>query len=196
MQVNWLRPVAGGPDGIDVHVSLLPQDDGQILFEIHGDDDGRMMPWCTVQGMLRICDSPRIRPSMTWPRCASNATCHASGAQACYALRAHGTALRNRVPWLQELFVGADQVLRTHRPARCHASAKDDYGLHPSLLDAACRPSVWAGQCGGRYAPVAACCPGMRWRYARPVRRRHVGAGAASCAEDGSSLQFDIDLLR
>ena len=47
-QVVWLRPVVVGPDGLDLHVELFADDEGEIGYEIYsgavgGEDEERVI---------------------------------------------------------------------------------------------------------------------------------------------------------
>jgi acyl transferase domain-containing protein len=79
--VSWMRPIVAGSEGIALHVSLYPEADGAIGFEIHGDDDegliyaqgtafdghaAEAVPHCVSRAPRRIRRRSVTRRSRAW----------------------------------------------------------------------------------------------------------------------------------
>jgi amino acid adenylation domain-containing protein len=146
--IVWMRPAIVGTDGIDLHIALMPQENGDIRFEIYrdtdeGDDDGIVT---YSHGTVVSLASEGPDETFTQNLAAIRADCtvsHLSAVQ-CYALfddmgLRYGAGFRG----LSELFVGTQRVLaRITLPASLQL---DGYTLHPALLDAALQAAVGLG---------------------------------------------------
>ncbi|MFC5743200.1 SDR family NAD(P)-dependent oxidoreductase, partial [Dyella tabacisoli] len=139
--VVWARPAVVGSEGLQLHVSLYPQDSGDIGYEIHADAaDGEI-----VYGRGVVTEAIEDAAPAMHDLAALRQQCtqtHLSAAQ-CYAVFGQlGLNYGDGFQGLSELFVGAQQALaRITLPASVQAS-KDRYVLHPSLLDAALQASI------------------------------------------------------
>ncbi|HWX67121.1 MAG TPA: SDR family NAD(P)-dependent oxidoreductase, partial [Rhodanobacter sp.] len=140
--IAWMRPVAVGADGLDLHIALLPQANGEISFEIYRDaEDGETVAYS--QGTVVAVASAQPSTATAHDLAALREQCadtHLSAAQ-CYALfERMGLHYGAGFQGLSELFVGPQQVLaRITLPASVPI---DGYALHPSLLDAALQAAI------------------------------------------------------
>jgi acyl transferase domain-containing protein len=191
-QISWLRPLVAGTGGVAVHVSLTPQERGEIRFECHG-EEGEAGRTIYSQGTVAIVTEPVLPVVHDLAAWREQCGLAQLDAPTCYARFArmglhYGPAFQG----LQEMFVGVDRVLaRIALPAAVQAN-HNDYALHPSLLDAALQAVIGLVGAEGDsrlWLPVAldamevlAECASAGWALAR---RR---------AGDEASAQFDIDL--
>ncbi|WP_343996904.1 SDR family NAD(P)-dependent oxidoreductase, partial [Ideonella azotifigens] len=140
--VAWQRPIAVGEGGLPVHVTLYPEANGELGFEIRGEGAGDEAVVYS-QGMARseLAKLPVEAHDLAALRQRCDAA-HLSGAQcqerfARMGLR-YGPAFRG----LHELFVGAGQVLARLVLPEAVQATWPDYQLHPSLVDAALQATL------------------------------------------------------
>ncbi|MBB6249462.1 SDR family NAD(P)-dependent oxidoreductase, partial [Rhodanobacter sp. A1T4] len=196
--IVWMRPVTVGEDGIDLHIAMIPQQDGDISFEIYRDAEdgetvtyshGSIMAVASVEG-----DAPLAQDLAALRHQCSDA--HLSAAQ-CYALFGQmGLHYGPGFHGLSELFVGPQQVLA--RIALPVSMQMGNYVLHPSLLDAALQAAIGLVRAAAEVdkpallLPIAlesldvlAPCAATMWAVVR-----HSAGGAA-----GDAVQMmDVDL--
>ena len=157
--VTWLRPAAVGDDGVDVHIALIPQENGDISFEIYRDaEDGDAVTYS--QGVVLAVARAETEATATYELATLREHCsvsHLSAAQ-CYALfEQTGMHYGPRFQGLSELFVGPEQVLaRITLPASLQLTG---YALHPSLLDAALQAAVGLLHAAGHHGEPALLLP-------------------------------------
>ncbi|MBB6249453.1 beta-ketoacyl synthase N-terminal-like domain-containing protein, partial [Rhodanobacter sp. A1T4] len=139
--IVWVHPAIVGSEGLELHVSLHPQESGDINYEVHADvaDGGTVYSRGVVTDVIEdaapeIHDLPALRQRCT--------QAYLNAAQ-CYALfNQLGLHYGDSFQGLSELFVGTQLALaRITLPAAVQASM-DHYVLHPSLLDAAMQASI------------------------------------------------------
>ncbi|MFC5743592.1 non-ribosomal peptide synthetase [Dyella tabacisoli] len=195
--IAWLRPVVV-TEGLDLHIALVPQEDGGIGFELYSDvEDGDTVRYS--QGLVTaIADASVAMAAHDLAVLREQSTASMSAAQ-CYAqFEQMGLHYGPTFQGLGELFVGSQQVLaRITLPAAAQAT-QDDYVLHPSLLDAALQATLgwmlaadgahestlWLPATLGSMEMLAPCAADM-WAV---VRR------SAGDTMDQASQRFDIDL--
>ncbi|WP_266160111.1 SDR family NAD(P)-dependent oxidoreductase, partial [Dyella silvatica] len=196
--IAWIRPVAVGAAGLDLHIALMPQADNQISFEIYRDaEDGETVAYS--QGTVVAVASAQPNATPAHDLAALREQCNEArlSAAQCYALfEQMGLHYGVGFQGLSELFVGSQQVLaRIALPA---SVPSEGYALHPSLLDAALQAAIGLVRVADTSAepalmlPVAlaslevlAPCTEHMWA----VLRQHAG----SAAGDASQV-IDVDL--
>ncbi|HEV2680184.1 MAG TPA: beta-ketoacyl synthase N-terminal-like domain-containing protein, partial [Rhodanobacter sp.] len=139
--VVWARPALVGNEGLELHLSLYPEGNGEIGYEIHADiADGEIVYGRGVVTDVIEDTTPAIHDlAALRQQCTQT---HLNAAQ-CYAVFDElGLHYGDGFQGLSELFVGKQLALaRIMLPASVQAS-KDSYLLHPSMLDAALQASV------------------------------------------------------
>ncbi|MFC5743665.1 SDR family NAD(P)-dependent oxidoreductase, partial [Dyella tabacisoli] len=196
--IAWMRPVAVGADGLDLHIALMPQEGGEISFEIYRDaEDGETVTYS--QGLVIAAASAERDATPAHDLAALRQQCtdaHLSAAQ-CYALfKQMGLHYGPGFQGLSELFVGAQQVVA--RITLPNSMQTGGYTLHPSLLDAALQAAIGLVRAAGDVAeptlllPIAlgsldvlAPCTDSMWAVVRH------GAGSAA---GHASQMIDVDL--
>ncbi|HEY9131208.1 MAG TPA: type I polyketide synthase, partial [Dyella sp.] len=140
--IAWRRPVTVGSDALDLHVALLPQEDGSIHFEIYRDtDDGDALVYS--EGTILIVPDEQSLAVRHDIAALSEACPSVMSAAQCYgAFEKLGLHYGPGFRGVSELRVGPNQVLaRIGLPAAVQAT-QGDYALHPSLLDAALQSTL------------------------------------------------------
>ncbi|MFF4739679.1 SDR family NAD(P)-dependent oxidoreductase [Streptomyces sp. NPDC001262] len=192
--VAWLRPLVADGTPVDVHVGLVPGDDGRIAFEVYSGLSA-YDPAAVVhsQGAAELCAPEE---PVTLDLDALRAACPASrAAEDVYAaFRAQGLEYGPAMRGMSEVHLGSGELLaRIVRPAE--AGADEGVVLPPSVLDAAFQASLVLmaetadAPARGPVLPFAleqadvhGPCPSETWAW---VRRRE-GSGVLDT--------FDIDL--
>ncbi|WP_266160742.1 SDR family NAD(P)-dependent oxidoreductase, partial [Dyella silvatica] len=184
--IVWARPAVVGNQGLELHLSLYPENNGELSYEIYADlADGEV-----VFGRGVVTDAIEHAAVVAHDLPALRQQCiqaHLSAAQ-CYAVFDQ-LGLRYGVGFqgLSELFVGTQQVLaRITLPPSLQASM-DSYLLHPSLLDAALQASIGLQMSSGAddltlmlpfalgALDVLAPCTSSMWAVVRPSAGRASG---------------------
>ncbi len=140
--VLWLRPMVVGAEPRSLHVALFPEGDGSFRFELYDDTDadGGVV---FSEGNLVAVDETLPGRSHDLGELRRQCTGEPRTADACYALfdrigLGYGAGHRG----LCEMFTGENLALaRIALPAPV-TSSRDDYVLHPSLVDAALQATI------------------------------------------------------
>ncbi|HVI53489.1 MAG TPA: SDR family NAD(P)-dependent oxidoreductase, partial [Luteibacter sp.] len=194
--IVWSRPAVVGAGGSDIHVSLHPQDNGDVAYRIHsgsGDDEtvhGRGV--ATPIGALVAPERHDLAELRQ--RCVRG---HVAAEQLYATFAALGLHYGPGFQGIDELFPGDGLSLaRVTRPASV-ASASDAYVLHPSVLDAALQASIGLALDHGSQPPglmlpfslgsleMFAPCTAAMWAVVRPC---------IDSLENKTSRTVDIDL--
>ncbi|WPQ61781.1 SDR family NAD(P)-dependent oxidoreductase [Chitinophaga sancti] len=134
--VVWLRPVMAGPGGKEVHISVFEEDNGQIGYEIHSEDEAgepvihsqgtvvaglpETPPVLDIEGLRIACDQGLL----------SSAVCYES-------FRQVGLNYGPGHQTIKEIYVGDQMVL-----AKLRSTGTAPYTLHPGMLDGALQSSI------------------------------------------------------
>ncbi|WP_230646947.1 polyketide synthase dehydratase domain-containing protein, partial [Bradyrhizobium sp. Leaf401] len=152
--VAWLRPIVAGADAVEVHVELLPEEDGAISFEVvSGEEDSQAGPVVHASGQVVVgaagqaaaLDVSRLRGG-----CERSMT-----AEECYELyRAMGISYGPAHRGVETIGIGRDGEGRPYVLAQIAVPAgisdtQDQYVLHPTLIDSALHASIGLMAAGG-----------------------------------------------
>jgi len=200
--VAWLRPLALQDAELEVHIGLYREDDGLIGYEIYdgiGDESGE--PVIHGQGRA-VLTPPGERPLIDLQALRGRCREREVSGEALYARFQdsglnYGPAHRG----LEHLYIGHDATGRSEVLARLSlprsvADTADEYGLHPSLMDAALQAaaslSLEGAESGTTLVPFAldevttwSKCPAQGWAWVRH---------SADSSPDDAVGQYDIDL--
>ncbi len=134
--VVWARPIVVDDAPLDVQVELVPQEDGGIAYRIGRDAQGGMQ----VHGEGRVLlDAAASLAGGTLDLAALRQACATpvSAAQ-CYALyRRMGLDYGRAHQSIESLYVGDGQVLGRLVLPQAVAETREQYVLHPSVMDGA-----------------------------------------------------------
>ena len=136
--VVWIRPIAVGADPQAVKIGLFPEATGEIAYEIytHPQDAGDE-PLLHSQGVATFVTPEQI-PSLNHADLQTRLNEHRLNPDACYtAFKKMGIEYGPAHQGLQKIYVGDNEVLAKLTLPACVSGTKDQFILHPSLLDSA-----------------------------------------------------------
>ena len=140
--IVWARPIAIGDHPVQVHIGLYPEDNGEIAFEIYSDPEDGTEPIAHSQGaalLITAEETPTLDLSTLQSECSQTTLSPDQCYEAFHSMGIdYGPAHRG----LEQIHVGQGQVLaRLSLPSSVSAT-KDQFVLHPSLLDAALQAAI------------------------------------------------------
>ncbi|WP_152378747.1 SDR family NAD(P)-dependent oxidoreductase [Paenibacillus brasilensis] len=193
----WAQPVVAVSSPVKVDISLFPEENGEIGYEIYSNisnDD----PGYSVNSQGSIVLSPAVHPQML-DIGALKAMCSENrfSAGQCYeAYRELGIDYGLGHQGIEALYVGEGKVLAKLSLPACVMDTKDQFVIHPSVMDSALQASIGLTLLSGDRKAVLPfaldevevferCRPNM-WGYIR-----HIG----SKTPEKKVQKLDIDLL-
>ncbi|MEJ2416576.1 MAG: SDR family NAD(P)-dependent oxidoreductase, partial [Exilibacterium sp.] len=150
--VVWTRPlvVTGAPERVHISLTEEPsalneEENGAVAFKIYGDQSGAEPApvYCTGLYTGPASKNAGVEERVDIARLRAQCTLTTLSASACYnAFKAMGLDYGPAHRGVEEIYVGADRVLaRLSLPAAVRGG-RDEFALHPSLLDAALQATV------------------------------------------------------
>ncbi|MEJ2418575.1 MAG: SDR family NAD(P)-dependent oxidoreductase, partial [Exilibacterium sp.] len=138
--IVWSQPLIFDRGSREVHIGLTEEDRGEITFEIYTQEDSGAGPTIHSQGRVRAIPAARS-PRLDREAIAAACDRHRFSAAQCYsAFSAMGIDYGPAHRGIEEILVGETQLLaRLRLPA---PESRDDFLLHPGLLDAALQASI------------------------------------------------------
>ncbi|SOD63843.1 Acyl transferase domain-containing protein [Streptomyces zhaozhouensis] len=193
--VVWIAPLALTGEPVELHLSLVPFEDGDIAFRLHRDaDDGDALVHC--EGRVRpltdddaasrpaAVDLPALRAAAGEPVAASARELYARfaalGLEYGPTLRALDTVRRS----------AAGEVLARLTLGEPAPASAGSYALHPALLDAALQAAI--GLPGADAAPDGG--PGLPFAVRRVTYRRALEPVMWALLRPAADGRVDIDL--
>ncbi|MCG7407083.1 SDR family NAD(P)-dependent oxidoreductase [Paenibacillus sp. ACRRX] len=141
LDIVWTSPIRVENESIEVHIGLVPEDNGEIRFEIY-QLDGEEEPTICSQGYARLCEmspTPRLDLAAIQAACLRRTLLPSE----CYkAFRAMGIAYGEAYQGITQVYSGANEVLAKLKIPAVVADSARDYVIHPSLLDSAIQASI------------------------------------------------------
>jgi polyketide synthase PksN len=144
--VVWARPIVVGDQPVKIHIGLFPEDNGQITYEIYSepvDDDAD--PVMHSQGSALLCavaEVPALDLKTLQAKCSQSSFSPAT----CYeTFKAMGIDYGPGHQGIEMVYAGSGQVLAKLSLPTSVADTKDQFILHPSLLDSALQASIGFG---------------------------------------------------
>ncbi|MWV45370.1 SDR family NAD(P)-dependent oxidoreductase [Paenibacillus sp. HJL G12] len=144
--VIWLRPLTVKEHPVEVHIRLLPEDNGQISYEIYTEDEheheGQLKLITHAQGNARVqvkSSSTAVNLEDLQKECSLSILSSAE----CYAkFSAMGLDYGPGHRCIDYISVGANQVLAKLSLPASLTHTSTHFGLHPGLLDSALQASM------------------------------------------------------
>ncbi len=148
--VVWIRPIIVGEESIQVNIGLYPEDcvlgeeDGEIGYEIYGEteveDDARVRIY--NQGRAMLAPVEEI-PVLDLEEIHAECNIKILQADEVYeAFKAMGIQYGDAHKGIEQIYVGQEQVLaRLSLPSSVTAT-KEEFILHPSIMDSALQASI------------------------------------------------------
>ncbi|MBP2633937.1 MAG: Mycocerosate synthase, 6-deoxyerythronolide-B synthase, partial [Firmicutes bacterium] len=141
--VVWSRPIVVGDQSIQVHIGIYPEDDGAIGYEIYRESEKiGAEPVVYSQGIAKLCSFNKLL-NLDLP--ALQAECNQSNLSSdqCYnAFRTVGLDYGPGHQGIEKLYVGSGQVLAKLSLPSSVSGTRDQFVLHPSLMDSALQASL------------------------------------------------------
>ena len=199
----WARPIAIGADPQEVKIGLFPEETGEIAYEIYTNAQNREDdPLLHSQGVATPVALEQI-PSLKLADLQARLNEHRLNPEACYAaFKKMGIEYGPAHQGLAKMYGGDNEVLaKTNLTRLCFPGPKDQFILHPSLLDSALQASIGMGM--GKEAQNAELwpllpfsldhleiidrCPESLWAWVRSVRNSGFGSNTNS---DGAEAGY------
>ncbi|WP_341849651.1 type I polyketide synthase [Thermoflavimicrobium dichotomicum] len=188
----WVRPVEVQEQPIQVHIGLFPEENGELSFEIYsrpkqqGHD-----PLIHSQGYAELCVSQEME-RLDLMALQSRCNRRTLSANECYeAFQSMGLIYGPGLQALEKVYVGEGQLLAKLSLPFSVRRTRDQFVLHPSMMDAALQASVVAGVVEGtvkkslpfalQELEIMGCCTPDMWVY---VQYRTAGDMIQTCDID------------
>ena len=140
--IVWARPIAVGDHPVQVHIGLYPEDTGEIAFEIYSDPEDGTGPIAHSQGVALLItaeEAPTLDLSTLQSECSQTTLPPDQCYEAFHSMGIdYGPAHRG----LEQIHVGQGQVLARLSLPSSVTNTRDQFVLHPSLLDAALQAAI------------------------------------------------------
>jgi polyketide synthase PksN len=160
INVVWLQPLVVGNEPVQVHIGLLPRDNGQVAFEIYsqsGAGSGERLIYSQGSAVLRGGEN-----QSTLDLAALQAQCSQSilSASQCYeAFKSVGIDYGPGHRGVEAIYAGTGQVLAKLSLPSSLSGTRDRFVLHPALLDSALQASVGLFMGSGQTIPAGKTLP-------------------------------------
>ncbi|MGA8165562.1 MAG: SDR family NAD(P)-dependent oxidoreductase [Waddliaceae bacterium] len=141
--VVWARPIIVGDQPINVNIGLFAQENGEIAYEIYVKGSTQTED-CLVhsQGTATFTASKQA-PSLNLAKLQQTLNRHRLNRQACYEFFTEmGINYGPAHQGLEQIYIGGNEVLAKLSLPPSVLDTKDQYTLHPSLLDSALQASI------------------------------------------------------
>ncbi|WP_369751182.1 SDR family NAD(P)-dependent oxidoreductase [Brevibacillus sp. BC25] len=143
--VVWTQPLAVGAEPVQAHIELYPEANGEIVFEIYSDskeDQNQTTEIVHSQGSAMLCSIPDI-PSFDLTVLQEQCKISTLSAEQCYeAFKKMGVDYGPAHRGIEQILIGQGQVLAKLSLPSSVVKTQGQFGLHPSLLDAALQASL------------------------------------------------------
>ncbi|MCP3924585.1 MAG: SDR family NAD(P)-dependent oxidoreductase [Desulfobacterales bacterium] len=139
--VVWIRPITVGDEEAQVHIGLFPEDNGEIAFKIYS-DSGEDNVITYSQGKAVLCNSAG---TTTLDIKTIQKECNRtilSPAQCYEAFKSAGIEYGPGHQGIDKVYIGENQVFSKLVLPSTVSDTKDQYVLHPGMLDSALQSSI------------------------------------------------------
>ncbi len=150
--VVWIRPIALGGKPLEVHIGLFPKENGEIAFEIYTDKahseeeslDELSEPSRRVHSQgVAILSTPSKKSPINLADLQEKLNKTRLSDKDCYeALKRVGVDYGPSYQGLDMIFVGDHELLAKLQLPASVSETKEQFTLHPSLLDSALQASI------------------------------------------------------
>ena len=199
--IVWARSIAVGDQPVQVHIGLFPEESGQIAYEIYVDETDQ--PVVHSQGSAWLI-SAQAAPTLNLSAIQAECSQLLDSSQVYEAFKATGIDYGLAHRGIEQLYLGENQVLARLTLPPSVLATRDQFILHPSIMDAALQASIGLKIGSSDTTPfsnmsllkpslpfaleeidiLGACAPAM-WAFVRPSESGAVGDRVA---------KLDIDL--
>ncbi len=139
----WTKPIAIGKQPMQIHIGIHPDDNGEIAYEIYSEPQKENTePIIHSQGSAALC---AVTEGLTLDLLSLRTQCNQgifSSSQCYEVFRAVGLDYGPSHQGIEQIYVGQEQVLAKLTLPATVSDTKDQFILHPSLMDAALQASL------------------------------------------------------
>jgi polyketide synthase PksM len=141
--IVWVRPIVVGDQPIQVDISLFLEDNGEISYEIYSRPEGNgAEPVLHNQGVATLVSASAV-PILDLPSIQAQCTQGSLITSRCYeAFKAMGLEYGPAYQGIEQVYVGQGEVLAKLSLPSAVSHTKDQFFLHPSLMDSALQASI------------------------------------------------------
>ncbi|TQR33926.1 SDR family NAD(P)-dependent oxidoreductase [Brevibacillus brevis] len=141
--VVWTRPIVVGDQPAQVHIGLVPEENGEITFEIYSNLEAMdAEPVIHSQGSVML-HSVAEKHALNLPSLQAECGLRAFSSEQCYSIfHAIGMEYGSAHQGIDTLYVGEGQVLAKLSLPASVSEMENPFVLHPSLMDSALQASI------------------------------------------------------
>ncbi|MFA4132128.1 MULTISPECIES: SDR family NAD(P)-dependent oxidoreductase [unclassified Brevibacillus] len=141
--VVWTRPIVVGDQPAQVHIGLVPEENGEITFEIYSELEAMdAEPVIHSQGSVML-HSVAEKHALNLPSLQVECGLRAFSSEQCYSIfHAIGMEYGSAHQGIDTLYVGKGQVLAKLSLPASVSEMENPFVLHPSLMDSALQASI------------------------------------------------------
>jgi polyketide synthase PksN len=140
--IVWSHPVVVGAEAVRVHIGLYPEENGKIAYEIYSQPDTAGEPIVHSQGMAlpgTVEEAPLLDLSALQTECSQTVF----AARRLYeTFKTLGLDYGPAHQGIERLYIGTNQVLAKLALASTVAATREQFGMHPGLMDAAFQAAI------------------------------------------------------
>ncbi|NRR01524.1 SDR family NAD(P)-dependent oxidoreductase [Brevibacillus sp. RS1.1] len=141
--VVWTRPIVVGDQPVQIHIGLVPEENGEITFEIYSNLEAMdAEPVIHSQGSVML-HSVAEKHALNLPSLQAECGLRAFSSEQCYSIfHAIGMEYGSAHQGIDTLYVGEGQVLAKLSLPASVSEMENPFVLHPSLMDSALQASI------------------------------------------------------
>ncbi len=145
--VVWTRPIAVGDQSVEVHIGMVPEENGEIAFEIYTDkQNSEGQSSVHSQGRAVFVSSEDEPVSLNLAELQKKLNINSFSHKDCYeALKRIGLDYGPAHQGIDQVYIGDSQVLAHLTLPSSVLATKGQFILHPSLLDSAVQAAIGLG---------------------------------------------------
>ncbi|MGS0763567.1 amino acid adenylation domain-containing protein [Syntrophomonas curvata] len=136
--VVWTQPIVAGEQPVSIHIGLYPENNGEIVYEIYGGFDEKKV---YSQGRATL-GKIREEINMDLTSLRSNYRSILSSVQCYEIFRFMGVSYGPAHRGIEALYAGTDSVLAKLVLPSVVAGTREQFVLHPSIIDAALQAAI------------------------------------------------------
>jgi polyketide synthase PksN len=141
--VVWVQPIVIGDQPVQIHIRLFSKDNGEIAYEIYSGPDETGTEIVVYSRGNAVLDSVTEVQALDLSTLQGQCSWGGFSSRQCYdAFRAVGIEYGQGFRGIEEMHVGQGKVLAKISLPASVSDTKDQFVLHPSLLDSAIQSSV------------------------------------------------------
>ncbi|MBW5469734.1 SDR family NAD(P)-dependent oxidoreductase [Brevibacillus formosus] len=141
--VVWTRPIVVGDQPAKVHIGLVPEENGEITFEIYSEIEAMdAEPVVHSQGSVML-HSVAKKHTLNLPSLQGECSQRAFSSEQCYSIfHSIGMDYGSAHQGIDTLYVGEGKVLAKLSLPASVSEMENPFVLHPSLMDSALQASI------------------------------------------------------